>query len=490
MFATLATREDCTTTDFPLDRLTAPKIVLLRALAGAAGARGRPALVGGAVRDGLLGRSSVDVDTAVAAGALELARNVAARLDGHLVILDDERGTARVLAFGHRLDVANFRAPTLAADLAGRDFTVNALGVPLDELLGAGRAPIVDPTGGLADLRARRLRLASREALDDDPLRALRGVRLEASLGFSLDAGARRAIRKGAGWLARVSAERVRDELLAILALDGSARVFRRLDVLRMLPVVLPEVEPMRSTEQPAPHRFPVLEHSLRAMDGADRVLRRLGDLAPHGADLAAHMAREVAGGIVRGQVLRLAALLHDISKPETRRLIDGRIRFFEHDLIGAERVAAIGARWRLPARVSALLERLVRHHLRPMHLEQAGQVTRRARYRFFRDLGEDARDLLLLALVDAAAVRGESPLALWRRARLIRDLLRGWQEEQASRAARPLLRGEDVMQHFGLVPGPRVGRLLERAREAQALGLVGSPEEALAFLDSSPTDL
>jgi hypothetical protein len=119
------------------------------------------------------------------------------------------------------------------------------------------------------------------------------------------------------------------------------------------------------------------------------------------------------------------------------------------------------------------------------MHLAQAGEITRRARYRFFRDLAEDSRDLLLLVTVDAAAVTGISPLAAWRQSWVLRELMEGWQEEQEATAAAPLLRGDDVMARFGLPPGPPVGALLSRAREAQALGLVRTREEALAYLDS-----
>jgi putative nucleotidyltransferase with HDIG domain len=344
---------------------------------------------------------------------------------------------------------------------------------------------VVDATGGLADLRARRLRLTSERALVDDPLRGLRGVRLQAALGFTLVPSTRGLIRAHAADLASVSAERVRDELLAILALSGAATAVRRMDALGLLAVVLPEVEPMRATTQPAPHRFPVLEHSLRALAAVDRLLARLSALAPFGDELASHVGEALAGGIDRAQTLKLAALLHDVAKPETRRVIGGRIRFFEHDVIGAERARVIGARLRLPARVvdpcAAWCASIC-----PLHLVQAGVVTRRARYRFFRDLGEEARDLLLLALADGAAVRGESPFTTWRRSPLVRDLFAGWREELAVAATPALLRGEDVMQHFGIRPGPEVGELLRRAREAQALGRVGTQEEALAFLDSS----
>src|SRR5262249_46092395 len=262
----------------------------------------------------------------------------------------------------------DFRASTLDGDLAARDFTVNALAVPVRALLRERRAAIVDPTGGLADLRARRLRVSHPGALDEDPLRGLRGVRLEAALGLRLTPATARAIRTAAPQLARVAIERVRDELLALLALPETARALRRADALGLLTVVLPEIAPMRTTSQPAPHRFAVLEHSLRAVAGADAVVARPGDLEPFADELRVHLGARLGGGVTRGQALKLAALLHDVAKPETRRAIGGRVRFFEHDVIGAARVRTLGTRLRLPAAVTGFVERLVRHHLRPMH--------------------------------------------------------------------------------------------------------------------------
>jgi poly(A) polymerase len=378
--------------------------------------------------------------------------------------------------------VTDFRGPTLPDDLADRDFTVNALAVPVRGLAG-GAAVVVDPRGGLADLRRRRLRLATPDAIARDPVRALRGIRLEALLRFRLDAGAARAIRRDAAALGRVAAERVAQEIVAILRLAGSASVVRRAEGLGVLAAVIPETVAMRGVTQPPPHRFDVLEHSLRTLMAADRLVARIGALGPWGDLIATHLAEPLGGGVTRREALKLAALLHDVAKPETRAVIDGRIRFFGHDGLGAERVRAVGERLRLPASATRIVETLVRHHLRPMHLEQAGQVTRRARYRFFRDLGDESRDLLLLTLADAAAVRGLSPFAVWRRSGLVRELMAGWQEDREARAVPSLLRGEDVMGAFGLAPGPAVGQLLARAREAQDTGLVATREQALAHL-------
>ena len=127
--------------------------------------------------------------------------------------------------------------------------------------------------------------------------------------------------------------------------------------------------------------------------------------------------------------------------------------------------------------------------HLRPMHLAQAGEISRRARFRFFRDLGDEASDLLLLTLADAAALTGGSPLAVWagEGGAVVRTLMAGAETEAAAAGAPPLLRGEEVMAAFRLAPGPAVGRLLARAREAQALGLVATREEALDYLRREP---
>jgi putative nucleotidyltransferase with HDIG domain len=472
-----------------LEQFTARQVRALRAVRAAARGAAAPMLVGGALRDIVLGRATageIDLDIAVPAGALGLGGRLAERLGGAFVALDTERGAARVVTDEARLDVTDYRAPTLDDDLAARDFTVNALAASIPDLLARGRTRIIDPAGGLDDLRARRLSVPHERVLADDPLRALRGVRLEAQLGLRLAPRTARAIRSVAPAVARVSPERVRDELSALLRVPETAKALRRLDALRILTVVLPEIEAMRATTQPAPHRFTVLEHSLRAVAGADRLVAQTGRLVPFGDDLTAHLEESIGGGLRRRDVLKLGALLHDVSKPETRRTIAGRVRFFEHDTIGAARARTIAERLKLPSRAADILERLVRHHLRPMHLAQAGPLTRRARYRFFRDLREDTRDLLLLTIADAAAVTGASPFAVWRHAALVHELMRGWQEEQTVIAAPPLVRGDDVMARFGLAPGPEVGRLLHRAREAQDLGLVRDREEALAYLDAS----
>jgi poly(A) polymerase/tRNA nucleotidyltransferase (CCA-adding enzyme) len=425
-----------------------------------------------------------DLDLAVPAHAVPFGRALADDLGWAFVVLDEGRGVCRVVG-DVTVDIADFRGPDLSADLRGRDFTVNALAASVGDLVVRGAALVEDATGGAADLTARRVRLCAPQSLAEDPVRVLRAARLGVQPGWSLDPGIERMALAAAPSLRETSAERVRDELVALVSGPTAGRGFRLLDRFGVLAVVLPESGSMRSTLQSEPHRFDVWEHSLRAVEAMDEIVARLDRLDPWGAELSSHLAEGLGDGLARAGALKLAALLHDVAKPETRALVEGRVRFIGHDVLGAERTRQIAGRFRLAGRATSVLVRLVGQHLRPMHLGQAGEITRRARYRFFRDLGDDARDLLLLSLADAAGVRGDPPFAVWAApgGGMLRSLMEGTVQAAEVAAAPPFLDGDDVMLALGIAPGPAVGRLLAELREAQALGRISTREEALAAL-------
>jgi putative nucleotidyltransferase with HDIG domain len=471
-----------------LERLPEAARPVLEALVALLGPRRQGWLAGGALRDALLGEPVEDLDVAVERGATALGRALADHLGAAFVVLDERRGACRVIPRtepGIPTDLTDLRASTLPGDLRSRDFTVNALAASVREMLARGSAPVEDATGGLDDLEARLVRPCAPSALEDDAVRTLRAARLAIRPGWRLDAGLEPGIRRAVPRLVEASAERVRDELVAILGDPAAARGLRLLDGWSVLAVLLPESGPMRDTPQPAPHCFDVWEHSLRAVEAVDALLPHLGALGPGEPALRAHLAEPLGDRATRRETLRLAALLHDLAKPETRTLEGGRIRFIGHAAVGARRAGEVARRWRLSGQAAAVLERLVAHHLRPMHLAQSGPLSRRAGYRFFRDLGPEAQDLLLLALADTAALDGRPPLAVWNGpgGSVLRALMAGMEAEQRAAEAPPLLRGEDVMAAFGLAPGPAVGRLLALAREAQVLGLVSTREEALDHL-------
>jgi putative nucleotidyltransferase with HDIG domain len=484
---------------------------VVRRLAGQRGVR--VWLVGGAVRDALLARPVHDWDFAVDRDALGLARTVADALGGAYFPLDAERGAGRVVLMAAdeprlELDFAALRGADLETDLSARDFSVNALA--LDDM-----GMVVDPTGGQADLAARRLRATSEGAFWDDPVRLLRAVRVAAELGFEIEPRTAAWVRRDASLLAFPAAERVRDELVRLLAIPGAATHLQRLDEFGLLAPVVPELESLKRVTQSPPHRFDVWRHTLLVADALEGVvvaatgqalrpgsgqagLRALADPPPaawgdlarvlgqFASDVTAHLAVEVSGGRDRAMVLKLATLLHDVGKPKTRSQgEDGRIHFYNHELAGARMAAERLESLRFSRDEVDRAWVIVGQHLRPAHLARAERVTPRAVYRYFRATSCAGVDVVLLALADHLATWGPNlDEQRWaRRLDVAETLLLHWFERHEQTVAPPvLITGDDLMAELGLDPGPQVGRLLEAVREAQAAGEVTTREQALAL--------
>ncbi len=454
-------------------------------------------VVGGSVRDALLGRAMRDIDLAVVRDAMAFARRLAAAFGGHFVPLDDERAIARIVldsAVVRYVDVAQLQG-SLGDDLRRRDFTVDALAVRL------GDSDVIDVCGGLDDLAARRVRMTAEHVFDDDPLRPLRGARIAADLGFEIEPATAAAMRNSAPRVLEAAAERRRDELARIFAIDAAAPAVWLLDDLGLLDALLPEVTAGRGVAQPKEHSYDVLEHGIRAVEAMDIMLaaeRPDGErgwmwdelwriFAWRAAHLRTYLAEEISEGRSRGALLKFTALLHDVAKPRTRTVeADGRIRFLGHADEGAATASRILRRYRFSARETAFVGRLVEEHLRPVQLAAAGAVpTRRALYRFHRDLGDAVEGVLLLSLADAAAARGQRMTkAGWsRQVAYMNSLLVRLQGEEGIVDAPRLLTGQDIMMEFGLREGPRIGHLLEALREAQATVDVRDRQGALAFV-------
>jgi putative nucleotidyltransferase with HDIG domain len=456
-------------------------------------------VAGGFVRDVLLGRATRDIDVSIGADPLEVAPRLAEALGAHDFPLDRERRHARLLL--RETDVVVDLLPlrgTPEEDLRLRDFTVDAMGVSLGELA-AGEATVIDPTGGLADLRDGVLRLVSEQALVDDPLRMLRGVRLAAELEFALEGETSRMIAETSASISEAAVDRQRDELLMLLETDQAGPGLRLMDSLGLLPAVLPELDATRGVTQPKEHYFDVFAHLVEAVAALDWILAETpppaGWEAPWHELWAAlgwwdqaqvRWRDEMSPGISRKAVVKLCALLHDIGKPETRSIeASGRIRFFGHPEAGAEAARRLLRRMRMPARVVGHIHTMIDAHLRPVQIAVGRTPSRRAIYRFFRDTGEAGVDTVMMSLADHVATSGPRFKAEgWRRhVAVVSYLLRTHIEgpPPPPRQVR-IVDGDDIMRELGLEPGEKVGELLALVREAHAVGEVLTKEEAIAL--------
>jgi len=430
------------------------------------------------VRDRLLGRPTDDYDIAVAGDARRVARSLARAVDAHTFALSETFGVWRVVARDHswQVDVLPVVGRSIETDLAQRDFTVNAIAEPV------GGGEYVDPFGGLEDVRARTLRMVSPGAFVDDPLRTLRLARLACELEFEVDEATASAALASAPDLVRVAPERVFAELKRILISDRALEGLALMDVLGATDAVLPELSRMRGVEQSQYHHLDVYEHTRLVLASAIELSRRPEQwFGEHSDAVALFLAEPLANELTRGQALRFGALLHDVAKPQTRRVSDeGRITFVGHDVVGAEVAAAVLTRLRASERLREHVAALTRNHLRLGFLVHETPVSRRAIYRYLRACEPVQVDVTLLSVADRLATRGRgADEAIARHLDLARELLGealAWRDGRP----RPPVRGDELARAVGLRPGPELGRLLEELEEASFAGEISSREQAI----------
>ena len=465
-------------------------------------------LVGGAVRDLLLNRVSSDLDFALPSNGISSARKVANKLQVDFMVLDDERDTGRVIfsdTDGKRifLDFATYRGANLEEDLRARDFTINAIAYDLH------KETIIDPLDGTSDLRAKLIRTCSPTSISNDPIRILRAIRQAAKFEFRIELETRKALKQAANQLPNISPERTRDEIFKILEGPKPDASIRALEMLGVFPHLLPELSAMKGVEQSPPHIYDVWEHTLSVLGylGAIIASLRVGYSADETNDMltgfltlrigrfreqsAEHFAKSLNTDRSVRAALFFAALYHDVQKPATRSVDEsGQIRFFDHDIQGAEVASNRGRDLNLSNDEIERIEKIVKHHMRfhffTSRLEGDKQEpSRKAIYRFFRDAGEAGIDLVLLGLADLRGTYGHSlTQKTWIAALdIARILLENYWEKPEEAIAPPrLLDGNELMKELNLQPGRIIGQLLETVREGQATGKISTREEALEF--------
>jgi poly(A) polymerase len=442
-------------------------------------------LVGGAVRDRLLGAATTDYDVVVAvddaAAVASVARDLARAAGGFAFALSEAFGAWRVVAHERdwQVDLMAAEGGSIEADLGRRDLTINAIAQPL-----SGDRALVDPTGGIADLEQRRLRAVSPRAFAHDPLRVLRLVRIAVELDAGIDPHTAGMATDAAAGLRTVAPERVFSELRRVIASDGAVGGLELMDSVGATAVVLPELVALEGIEQSRFHHLDVLGHTRAVLAEAITLERDPGAVFGElGGRLSAFLAQPLANELTRGQALRFGALLHDIAKPHTRaQTAEGRITFMRHDETGAGVVTEILGRLRASERLTQHVAALTRHHLRLGFLVHHMPLERREAYRYLETCSPVAVDVTALSVADRLATRGDNAeRAIDRHLELAREMLPealAWSEDPP----RAPVRGDELSRALGIRPGPQLGELLHELTEAAYAGEVSSREEAIGY--------
>jgi poly(A) polymerase len=443
---------------------------------------GAPAwIVGGTVRDALLGRPLADLDLAVQGDPASAAKAIAKRLDATPFQLSEEFGAWRVVTRDHGFtcDVAPLQGATIEEDLAHRDFAANAVAVPLD-----GGDPI-DPHDGVADIEAKVLRVLP-GAYEADPLRPLRLARLSTELGFKPDTRTEQLTLEAAHTVTQASPERIFAELRRLVIADRVLDGLALADRLGLIAAVLPELAALHGVEQSHFHHLDVHGHTLEVLREQLRIER--DPAAVFGAELGPRLvellAEPLADELTRAQALRFGALTHDIAKPATRQVLpSGRVTFIGHDAVGEEVISVICRRLRTSEKLREFLGALARHHLVLGFLVHERPLDRAAIYRYLRRCQPVEVEVTVLSCADRLATRGKNAdRAIELHVELARELMAAaldWRETGPPRAP---LRGNELAAELGIEPGPELGVLMAELAEARYTGEATTADEAVAL--------
>ncbi len=442
---------------------------------------GRAWLVGGVVRDAILGRPLGDVDVVVEGDPRAAARAIAREVGGPAFPLSEEFGAWRAIdrERGFSCDVSPLQGATIEEDLGCRDFTVNSVAVPIE-----GGDPI-DPAGGIGDLDAGVLRVLGPGAYAADPLRPLRLVRLHAELGLVPDAETEQLTRSAAARLTEPSPERVFAELRRLVVAPGAVSGLELAERLGVLAAVLPEIAALRGVEQSRFHHLDVYEHTLEVLRRQIELEGRLEEVfGALGGPLRALLDEPLADELTRLQALRLGALFHDVAKPDTRGIRpDGRVTFIGHDSAGEEIVERIFRRLRTSERLRTFVGALARHHLVLGFLVREPPLAASGVYSYLKRCAPVEVEVTVLSCADRLATRGDNAeAAIAGHLELARDLMAPALAWRTTGSPRAPVRGDQLAAELGIEPGPELGELLGRLEQAAYTGEATSREAALAL--------
>jgi poly(A) polymerase len=436
-------------------------------------------LVGGALRNIALGvEGAPDYDFAFVGDTGALAAATAQRLGGVFFALDEEAGAWRVVSKMTGTVTVDF-TPTacgdILADLGKRDFTVNALALPLKDFFD-GEHLVIDPFGGIDDARGRVIRKVSDSIFDDDPLRTMRAVRLSMQYGLKIEAESWRLLISKAPLLSKTSPERARDEFVRLMSCADSSEGVQLLCNSGLMEVMVPEMKGWRDISG-----YDLLSHSLLALTEADKLLAGISeDTFPGLSDkLREYLTRP--GPVPMGALFRLAVLFHDFGKAYTLTREAGKLRFIGHDGEGAKRIVEVLERLRFSRRNATELAAVIKNHHRVFMLASLKERSERAKGHFFRATGgESGLMLLCLALADARATRGGEDPELYQ---VVLEMMRFYYGVYILKKPAPLMTGRQVMDAFRVTEGPEVGEILRKMNEGVETGVVRNRKEAAAYI-------
>ena len=434
-------------------------------------------LVGGSVRDFLTEKIFYDRDITIK-GAEEFAKQLAKKLDGVFIVLDDENKIYRIVLPDklNYLDISELRGANIEEDLKKRDFTINAIAYDLKE------NKFIDPLGGIEDIKCGRIRAIGEENFIEDPLRILRAYRFMATTGFEFEKGLTSVLKKHIQLLNNPAKERIHDEIMKLFGGKQTAKTLLKMYEDKILEIIFPCVKDIEKIPPNSHHHLDLIHHVIETVRQIEIQHKEAEE------KIKEHLNSIDFGGYPRINHLKIAGFLHDIGKPSTWTIEENgkRHRFIKHDIIGSELAVPLLRKLKFSNKQIDYITEMVKKHIYPSNVISAPDVDDKIMMRYVRKMEDDAIDAIIIGKADRLSALGPeiTKEMVEENLSLLDKLLKFYLDSLETIKPLPkLLDGNEIMEMLNITPSPKLGRILNELHEAQLNGDITTKEQAVWFV-------
>lgn len=437
-------------------------------------------IVGGTVRDIIIGVPPKDIDIVTLDDPKQLAHKIATNCRRRIIELGKPGMTIfRIVAGNQTYDIAPANGKSIEEDLSKRDFTINAMAISLDKA--NGNSKIIDPHNGQNDLNHKIIRMISSDNLKADPVRMLRAYRIGSRFGFTISRKTSLAILAESSRINSSAGERIKDEFFKLFKCPHSQRYILMMNDTGLLTAIFPELVPLKGCSQNLHHQYDAFEHTLKAFDFIEKLLHGSASRVPKIVNL-----ESILPSPNHYALLKYTILLHDIGKPQTRSIdAKGRIHFYSHEKLSANMAVKINQRLRLSNDEQKYVDFIIRNHLRPLSLFNAynqNRLSKKAVSRFFLSCGQMTKDILIHTTADlyGKGINKNTRAFIEFLNYLIPIYTNSFLPKKS---CPPLITGDDLICEFGLNPSPLFSKILQHVEEERFSGNITTRNEALILV-------
>ena len=436
-------------------------------------------LVGGAIRDIIMGKNYKDRDIAIKNAEI-FAKELANTLEGTFVVLDSENKIYRIVLKDKEnyLDVSEIRGVNIQEDLSLRDFTINAIAFDLEN------NEIIDTTGGLDDIKAKILRGIREDNFTDDPLRLLRTYRFMATTGFKPENELIDIIKKHLHKISQPAKERIHDEIMKLFGGKYTSKALLRMLDDGILEIIFPCVNDIKRIPPNSHHHLDLIHHVIETVRQIELIYENSG------SEIKEHLDKTDFGGYPRLNHLKIAGFLHDIGKPSTWTIEEnGRHRFIKHDVEGAVLAIPLLKSLKFSNKQIDYITEMIRKHIYPSNVISAPDADNKALMRYIRKMGINVIDNIILAKADRLSAQGPDITKEMTKTNIngLNRLLAFYLETKDTLKPLPkLIDGNEIMKLLGINQSPKLGKIINELKEAQINGDITTREDAEKFVKNS----